>query len=51
MFDDEARLKYALLIRDRRLIEHRAEWEQLARLEKFERVVRVVRARLAPNHG
>lgn len=46
MLYDEARLKHRSLIIDVRTLELRAEWEQLRRLEKLQRAVRVVRARL-----
>jgi hypothetical protein len=46
MFEDEARLRYAALLCDDHRIQHRAEWDEIRRLERLQRSIRVVRARL-----
>jgi hypothetical protein len=43
---DEARLKHRVLMAHRHEIEQRAEWEQLCRLERLQKSIQVVRARL-----
>jgi hypothetical protein len=47
MFEqEEARLRYALLVGDEHRIEHLAEWDQITRVERLQRSLRVARARL-----
>ena len=46
MMYDEARLKHQVLTADARMLEQRAEWDQIQRLERLQRAVRVVQARL-----
>ena len=46
MLEDEARVKYAALLGDTHRIQQRAEWDQLRRLERLQRTIRVVQARL-----
>jgi len=43
---DEARLKHQVLVADAQKIARRAEWEQISRLDRLERAVELVRARL-----
>ena len=45
-FMEEARLKGRVLTLDEDVIAQRSEWEQLRRLERLQKAVRVVRARL-----
>ena len=46
MLYDEARLKQAHITPDTHRIAWRTEWEELAKLERLQRSIRVVRARL-----
>ena len=45
-FIEEASLKHSVLILDEHGIAQRSEWEQLRRLERLQKAVRVARARL-----
>jgi hypothetical protein len=42
---DEARLKHRVLLADIHRLEAAAEWEQVRKMERLERSLRIVRAR------